>query len=217
MKGRLMLTKLKIIGLTAIAALAVSAVAAATAQANPQFHVEEAPATITSWQTTQQVFTTAAGAIACTSISSTGSRSVLTTTTQSLLPTYDGCTTFGFIGAPIHVNACEYVFSLTSDTTAPYDANIAVACPAGKMIEVTGAFGCVLTVGPQTGLTGVSISNNGSKTTRDLNVSLNVTGITYTTAGCSSPDGTYTNGVLHGGATVTADKSAGGQQGLWVL
>jgi hypothetical protein len=212
-----MLTKLKIIGLTAIAALAVSAVAATAAQANPQFHVESAPATITGSQTTQQVFTTDAGTVSCTGASFHGESSVLTKFDQTLTASYSGCTAFGFINAPIHMNGCAYVFKLTSDTIAPFDATVYVECPTGKVIEVTGPFGCNVTVGTQGPLGGVAISNNGSKTARDLNVSLNVTGVTYTSHGCSNPDGTYTNGVLHGGATVTADKSAGGQQGLWVL
>jgi hypothetical protein len=134
-----------------------------------------------------------------------------------LAPSYSGCTAFGFLGATVHPNGCTYQFHLTSNTVSPYTSTVDVVCPAGKSIEVTGAFGCVTTVGSQNGLTGVTLTNNGTKTTRDLKVGLKVTGVHgVASANCPAP-GTFTTGELTGEATVRAYNSAGTtQQGLFV-
>jgi len=220
-----MIRKFKLFGLLAVAALALTAVAASAAQAAPEFHVESAssatPATITGEQVGTQKFTTNAGTVECSTATFKGSTTVTTTTTQSLLPSYSGCKAFGFLTSTVTPNGCEYKFHLTAGGVSPYPATVDVVCPSGKVIEVTTAFtSCKITVGSQNGLSGVSITNEGSKTTRDLKVSLEVTGVTYTQTGanCAGGEGTFSNGVLHGAATVKADVgSTSTQQGLFVL
>jgi hypothetical protein len=211
-----MLTKLKIIGLTAIAALAVSAVVATAAQANPQFHVESAPATITGEQSTQLQSTFTSGSFSCGTATLHGVSSVATATTLTVSPAYSGCTLFGFLNVALHMNGCSYVLDLTTNTTNPYTAGFAISCPAGKAIETTGPFGCVVSIGSQS-RKGLSVGNNGVKISRSLTVAVNVANLTYTeNTNCPYGEGNFANGAMHGSLTVRAYTGSGSQQGLWV-
>jgi hypothetical protein len=216
-----MIRKFKLVGVMALAALALTAVAASAAQAAPEFHVESAPATITGEQIGTQKFTTEkAGTVECSTATFHGSTSVTTTTTQTLTANYGGCKAFfSFVSATVNMNECDYLFHLTPGGISPYPATVDVVCPTGKSITISSAFtSCVVTVGSQTGLEGVSITNTGTKTTRDIDVTLAVKGVKYTTtSGCSGGAGTWTDAELHGSATVKADVgSTATQQGLWV-
>jgi hypothetical protein len=211
-----MFDKLKIIGLISLAALCVSAMAASAAQANPQFHVESAPTAIKGEQVGTQVFQTPSWSISCGVATFHGTSSVTTTTTQTLGAEYRECGAFGFPNVTVDMNGCNYLFHLTANTVLPYTATVDVVCPLAAAIEITGPFTCVTKVFPQTGKTGVTLTNNGTKTTRDLKVGLNVTGIHgESNPNCPEP-GTFTEGKLTGEATVRAYTGGGAQQGLWV-
>ncbi len=215
-----MIRKFKLFGVMAVAALALTAVAASAAQAAPEFHVESAPATITGEQIGTQVFTTTAGKVECSTATFKGSTAVTATTSQLLAPTYSGCRAFGFLSANVATNGCEYNFHLTAGGVSPFPATVDIVCPAGKEITVTTSFSsCVIHVPAQTGLGGITITNTGTKTTRDLDVKLAITGIKYSQTGsCTGGEVTDTNGTLTGEATVKADVgTTSTQQGLFVL
>jgi hypothetical protein len=227
-----MTRKFKLFGVMAVAALALTAVAASAAQAAPAFHVETAPATITGEQTTAQEFGTNSGVVTCSGATFHGTSTVTETTTQEVTPTYTGCKAFGFLSSTVEPNGCGYLFHLVAGGVSPYPATVDVVCPSGKAITVKSVFtNCVITVGAQTGLEGVTFTNTGTKTTRDLDVSLTLTNevingkevnnakITYTQTGsnCAGGEGTFTNGSMKGGATVKADNTSTGlQQGLFI-
>jgi hypothetical protein len=216
-----MTRKFKLFGVMAVAALALTAVAASVAQAAPEFHVESVPATITGEQTTTQKFETESGVVTCTGATFHGTSTSLATTTQEIAPTYTGCKAFGLLNSTVEPNGCVYVFHLTAGGVTPFPATVDVKCPAGAAITVKSSFtNCVITVGEQTGLAGVTFTNNGSKTTRDLNVVLDITKkITYTQTGsnCGGGEGTFKEGTMTGGATVRADNTSTGlQQGLFI-
>jgi len=181
-----MTRKLKLFGVIAVISLALTAVAASAATAAPVFHVETVPATITGEQTTTQEITTNSGVIRCTGATFHGVASIIETTTQEVKPTYTGCTAFGFLASTVASNECGYLFHLTAGGVSPFPATIDVVCPSGKAITVTSKFSnCVINIGPPpvSGLTGVTFTNSGSKTTRDLNASFNVSGIKYAQTG----------------------------------
>lgn len=207
--------KLKVFGLAALAVFALTAVAASAAQAAPLFHVETAPATITGEQIGTQEFTTEEGTVKCTTAKFTGTSSVTATATQELTPSYSGCTAFfGFLPATVETHSCKYRFNLV-EGSSPATATVDITGCGGTVIVVKTAE-CEVTVGEQSGLHHVTFKNTGSKTTRDIDATLTVEGITYTAgSGCSKP-GTFNTGILHGEATVKADNSSGAQQGLWV-
>jgi hypothetical protein len=214
-----MIRKFKLFGVLAVAALALTAVAASAAQAAPEFHVESAPATITGEQTGTQKFTTNAGTVECQTATFKGSTSVTTTTTQELIPSYSNCSAFGgFLNASVVTTGCGYLFHLTAGGVSPFPATVDVKCSAGSKITVT-AGSCVVTVEAQTGLGGITLTNTGTKTTRDVDAALNVTGVKYnTSSGCINGAATgLTNGVLEGNATIKADVgSTATQQGLFI-
>ncbi|HEX8752683.1 MAG TPA: hypothetical protein VF731_04625 [Solirubrobacterales bacterium] len=205
--------KLKVFGLAALAVFALTAVSASAAQAAPLFHVEEAPATITGEQIGTQVFNTEEGKVECKVAKFTGTSNVTATATQELAPEYKECTAFGFVGATVNPEGCKYRFNLVEGSSPP-TATVDVVCPSGQSIKVS-TLSCVVSVGSQTGLSHAVFANNGSGETRDLKVSVTVSGVAYTaSSGCSKP-GSFTNGTLNGEATVKAD-SGSSQQGLWV-
>jgi hypothetical protein len=214
-----MTRKFKLFGVMAMAALALTAVAASAAQAAPAFHVESAPATLTGEQTTTQEFTTNSGIVTCSTATFSGTTTVTETTTQEMTPSYSGCKAFGFLSSTVEHNECKYVFHLVAGGVSPFPATVDVVCPGGKAIVVKSAFtNCVVTVTSQNTLTGVTFTNTGTKTTRDLDVSLSIEGITYTQTGtnCAGGEGTFHNGKMHGAATVKADNSSGVQEGLFI-
>jgi hypothetical protein len=203
-----MIRNLKMFGLAAMAIFALSAVAVASASAD-EFHGESAPVNFSGSQTTANVFTTNAGTVKCATATFSGTNATTTSSTAELAATYGGCKAFGFLEVPVTMNGCKYKFHLGAATVATTDIT---GCNAGKKIEVD-APGCVVTVGEQTGLGSITLSNAGAGTSRDINASVAVTGITYTVpAGCIlTSAGTFSNGEYTGGATI---KGVG--QGVWV-
>jgi len=140
-------------------------------------------------------------------------------------PTYSGCSSLsGFASATIDTNGCKYKFNITSETTTTtFDGDIAIVCPAGSEITVTASlFGqskCIIHIPPQTNLANVEYHNVGSGNTRDVTVTVSLTGITYTqTAGsgfgaCTTEH--QTNGTYTGEATVKGFEGKK-QKGIWI-
>jgi hypothetical protein len=201
--------KIKIFGvLTAVFALTAVSVSSAFATER-YFHSESTSTTFSGTQTTGHVFTTNAGKVTCTTAKFTGSASVATTMELTIEPEYKSCTAFGFIGVPIDVNGCHYLFTsetATKGTTEPVITHI--TCPTGKAIEVT-APGCTTKVGPQT-IGGNSFDNGTSGGKKDVTVTTNVEGIEYNECGTVRNNGKYT-----GTTTVTGKNSEGAATGVW--
>lgn len=178
--------KFKTLGLVMAAVFAMSAVSVSAASA-AEFHAASAPVTLSGSQTTSHVFTTAAGTVTCKVATFSGTSSVKTTSEITMVPTYEGCTAFGFVEVPVHVKG-DYLF------TANGDIHI-----TGKF-QITAPF-CTTTVeGPQTIKGGNSFANNAGKT--DVNVTTNAKGIAYDECGTPRTGATYT-----GGTTVTGSSN----------
>jgi hypothetical protein len=75
--------------------------------------------------------------------------------------------------------------------------------------------GCVITIGPQSGLSGVSYVNKGWGKLRSISLSGTVDGVTFTAAGpqCGK-QGTLSDGKIKPKATLTATSSGGAPQGI---
>jgi hypothetical protein len=215
-KESLMIRNLKVLGLAVVAALALTAVIASAAQATAKFTVGASSGTIKSTQTTEQVFTTSAGTVRCTTANQEGSYTAASFTSLEVSATYSGCKAFGFLSATVAMNGCKYNFASQANETTL--ANVDIVCPAGKDITVT-TTGCVVHVEPQTGLQHVTFQNGGGSPADDVNATATITGVKYTaTSGCPGGDeGTTTaNGSLTGGATVKAFNTTGTQVNLTV-
>jgi hypothetical protein len=114
--------------------------------------------------------------------------------------------------ATVRTGECDFVLHASGG----FDIGGGAAC-AAKPIEIEwGTGACLIKIGPQSGLSGISYANGGSGTSRDVTATFNVTGIHFTRIGAiCGGSGTYVNGELTQILTLKADVFGGGQQGLW--
>jgi hypothetical protein len=201
--------KLKGLGLMFVALLALAGFSS-SAMAT-EFHSEVAHTIIDGEQPaeTNDVFTVKAGTVTCKSATYSGTVNSATTSEVTVQPKYSECTAFGFVNTTIDVpSGCWYRF--TPDTNPLH-----IVCGA-EPITVT-AFNCWITVGSQTN-SGITYSNSGSGSSRDVTVTANATGLTYTQhsksfPGCTS--GTFTDGKYVGKGTVKGTNTEGKAVGIW--
>jgi hypothetical protein len=217
-----MVRNFKVLGIAVIAMFAMSAVMASMASAD-KFKAESAPVTYTGNQEEQNVFTTTAGTVKCTTTTFKGTVAVTETSEASVAPTYAGCTAFGF-PAHIDVNGCTFLLKIGAATTGTAD----VVCPAGQEITVTATTSsvnstlkCTVHVPAQTNLGTVTYSNTGAGATREVLVAVNLAGnVKYShTAGtglgaCTS--GSAATGSYKGSVKVTGENAGGTHVGVFV-
>lgn len=210
--------KFKTLGPAILAAFAFSAVAASAAQAAPQFHVQEAPATITgSHVVAESFFSTSVGKLKCSEASFVGVQESTTSTTMTLTPEYGKCAFLG-LETEVKMNGCYYVFHLVEGSSPP-TALMDIVCPKEKEITFEAA-GCVVHVEPQTGRSHVVFENRFPEGSPSYIVAtITLTGINYTlTAGCPgvSKNITLSSGEYRETVMIRADNSSGKFQALWV-
>jgi hypothetical protein len=176
--------KLKMLGLAFVAVLALAALLSSAASA-ANYTASSYPTTGTAESALgNDVLTTEAGKVECKS----HFEGTLSSASSSLtvVPKYTGCKAFGFLEATVTMNSCDYPFTEPTGSSDSYSANLDISCPFGKVIEVT-AGTCKMTIGAQTGLSSVAITNNTGA--GDVTVKANVTEIHYTVTqdgfGCS--------------------------------
>jgi hypothetical protein len=210
----MIIRNLKALGLALVAVFALTAVAASAAQA-AEFHAEEAPVFFEGSQVEQHIFTVDKGTVKCNTATFTGSSATATTATVTLTPVYSTCK-FAGTAADVKMNGCDYLFHLSSATTATVD----VVCSGGAEIEVESTTtNCIVHVPAQNGLSHVILASEGTTTTRDITATVTVAGIHYTEVGseCKFNGVATTNGTYNGTATIKGFKGQGGaQQGIWV-
>jgi hypothetical protein len=206
---------LRILGLAFVAALALSAMAAASAFAT--YDSEVATTTLSGSQTTTNVFTTNKGTVKCEVANFSGTQSgteksagIFTSATIKVHPTYEKCKAFG-LNATVTTTGCDYEFA----TAVSKAATVKILCEAGKEIIVNGGLGtCVVKVKGQSPGGTVSFTNEGAEKTRSILVTSGVTGIAYASSGfCGAEEAV--NGTYEG--TVTTKGFSGAEQrGIWV-
>jgi hypothetical protein len=213
-----MIRKIKGLGIVFVAIAAMSMTAASVVQAS-ELHAAAGPnASILGEQTTSNVFTTDSGTVTCTQALFEGtapSATSGTTTAQELTvtPTYTGCKAFG-LNATVDMNGCEY--TITGAGQPALTATVDVVCnkTVGKVIEITAAGGCTVTVGPQA-IGGHLIFSAGGASPADVNVNITANAINYEGHGaCPSLPATTptTGGTYTGGATFKARVDNGAAQ-----
>jgi hypothetical protein len=224
-KGKdIMVRKLEVLSLALAAFAALNALAACTASAaGERFHSEVEPTIVTAANTNTFVFSSSGASTECTTIVFKGTMRVRTEATWTMHPGYAGCT---FLGEPATVDTagCNYVFGAeTASSVIPVE----IECTAGAAMKVTSP-GCTLTFGGQKLTGGVSVTNEGSGSTRDSRVVWEVgttfsksgslcflfSGTTGTLKGTTTVKGFIDNGVsgnIDEGATYTE----GAQVGIW--
>jgi hypothetical protein len=119
-----------------------------------------------------------------------------------------------FVGLKVVVdmNECDYRFRIGGSTSTT--GTLDIICPAGKEITETVFPGaspsCIIHIPPQEGLVGITYSNLGVGTTREITVKVDISTIKYSMtegigiARCATVDNT-TNGVWEGAFTLTGE------------
>lgn len=202
----------------AAAALLLAASLAAGAQA-AEFHTESlAGATITGAYPAGEraekveeesfIFNANGGVTVCARSTLHGVLPAQSAKTLTIVQKPTECAPF----ATVRMGECDFGLQ----ASGAFEIGGGAAC-AAKPIEIERGAGCLIKVGPQAGLSGVSYKNGGSGTNRDITATFSVTGIHFTQTGvvCSGGSGTFANGKLTQILTLKADVLGGGQQGLW--
>lgn len=202
----------KIQGLLIIAGLLMSgAIATSSSAAHVTYTCSkyECKATGSAFQGAEK-FTTEAGTVECDShfvveevgtLVGTGIQAASTEVTAR--PTYTNCVAFGFLGASVSMEGCDYVLTATEKIAlGVYTHHVNIVCLAGVPIKIV-AGTCEALVPAQTGLTRVKTTNiaEGKVTVQPevANVTLNVTkdGI-----GCPFSGTGHKTGLYHGDVVV---------------
>jgi hypothetical protein len=203
-----MIRNLKLLGLAIAAVLTMSAIAASAASAD-DFTSEKNPVTVTGKGNGANVFviTITAGVVKCKESSYAAVMTPMTTS-MTLTPSIpvkttggeQNCTGFGF-PAEVNTNGCTFTYTIGAATTGGMDVN----CPAGKEITVTAKSGetikCTAHFPSQSWSSGVSYGNTGAGATREVDVSLSVTGLVVYKHTAGSGIGSCTSGSGSGSYT----------------
>ncbi len=208
---------LKIIGLALVAVLALSAMFASAASANPKFTAASYPQTLTTEDTGEEdLFTVSGSELTCSAEQFTGelkeASSELTVT-----PHYNNCKTKGaaFNNVTVTTNNCTFIFTANTTVGKHGAGPVRIACP-GSPIEIhhystahnhtTNVSSCTVTVGSQTAQHHLTYSN---PTKTSVLISGTVTVTAQTHGACSFGLTVNTTSEYH---TSTTAKAASGAE-----
>ena len=208
------MNRIKTMGLVVVAALALTALLGAASASASQFRAEGYPTAIAGTQGTAQklVFGPGGAVSKCSTIATSGTASAASSA-LSQATTYKGCT-LGGLSATVSANSCTSTLHSTNEA-APYTGTMDIACgKAGDAIEITQGT-CVIQIPAQSSLAGVEFTNAGTKSSRTITVTYNISGLSYTGgSGCAkSLVGAFSNGTLTGSSTL---KGSVGQRAVGV-
>jgi hypothetical protein len=181
-----------------------------------EFAVEEAPATISGKKASVSkiavfklpaFFNTNVG---CNEHTLAGEMAAKTAESIAVTAAYAKCTISG-LGTSISMGGCSYVLHLSG----AFDI-VGATCAANP---ITISFiGCVATVGPQSGLSGLTYTNEEPGSFSNVTQAGEATGVKYTTSGkpCEGGTGTFTDGAYRATDTFSATNKGGKAQNFWI-
>lgn len=211
----------RVIGLVAFVALALTATSVSAAQASTEFHCASIVTKECVFKSTpgsnDNVFEFGGANVKCKErVGVPGARlqgyGPKATTTLDLRPFYGGCTMWG-VGATVTTEGCVFRYHLTG-ASSPYAVSTDIVCEPGKAIVMSApSLPCTVTIGSQSGLSGVSMTNVAG-TPSKLSMAINLTGMTFTASqvGCPTKAGTYSDMKLYGSNLLGAYESVEGEQ-----
>lgn len=160
----------KIFGLALVVMVALSVTLTSIASAALLLFVaEQYPVMLLAHQSEANDFEIGSSKVECTTaLFSSGS---ISGPTEEVLvhPSYSGCTAFGFVGATVKTEGCNYILHISGV--------VDIECETGKKIEIV-ASTCTVKVPAQTGLKEVGYSNIAGPP-MEVNVEDKVTKIAY--------------------------------------
>jgi hypothetical protein len=226
----MMIRKLKRLGISLIAAFAMSSVVASAASAEAFWFKTDGSAlsttTLTGSQVGQNVFEVDAGKLTCSTVTYSGSISGNTATTFTINPHYTGCVSFGTFPSTVTMNSCRYVIHTDTKSGTEYHATTTIECDGNDEIIVTaktaaGVVKCVTHIPPQNLGTGKSFKNiikNGIAILTIIDLILNLKYSQKEGEGlgkCPNALNT-TNGKYSGSGELEGRNAAGEATALWV-
>lgn len=196
---------IKMLGVAMVAALALSAVASASAA---EFRGASSPVTVTGSQTTTHEFTVEGSTVTCTTAKFSSAATAVPTSSILITPVYSGCKAFGIAGATVNMNGCQYKFHSGPPGTVDFSCSsgktvISVSTFLGKCkVEVPGS-----NLSKNQGLGGITYTNTPAG---KVTVGASVTGITAeiveSTGVCPLKVGTVTNASYSGQTVVEGNE-----------
>jgi hypothetical protein len=216
--------KLRALGLSLIAALAVSAVAVMNASATEGGHfvtTGNSHADIKGFvdpgpnkpHELHLINHNLEGLIGCNVQTYTAKTTTETTTSLTVTPTYGDCFTTNPEKDPVEVtvNGCTYTFTVAPIATPNNTEHTAhLVCPTGKRIEIHHEL-CTVSVHPQTINGGLTYTTAGSGSTHEITMDINVQFNVTRHGLCQFIAPTPGVGTLKGSATVKAFNTLGNQ------
>jgi len=209
--------KLKTLGLTLFAVVAVSATSASAAW-GATFHTDGSPTTLTAAGNNTQVLQTTIDELTCTTVGGSGTITGTTTSEVTFKPTYSGCKGVGKgLNLHIEMKSCAYLFTANLvGSHAPFHIECGVPGDAIVMQATIGGVKvpCLDIPAQTTTGGGVTYDNGTIGGVKDITFTTTVTGITYLETGvCGS--GSANNGTFVGEVTFTGENSLGEDTDIW--
>ena len=176
----------------------------------PKFAAEKYPVTITGFQDPAQKQALTIGGsrkVECQEANSLSQASAATSQ-LTLDNKYAGCI-LSILGSEfttvISTNGCSFVLNALN-AGPPYKGTVDIACGEGKAIEISdyseAGVRCTYKISPQSGLTGVGLSNVGTGTEQGVAVSYSLSGIAVTRVkGAIGPCGAVNQTATYTGTT----------------
>jgi hypothetical protein len=201
--------KFKTLGLAVLAITAMSAVTASAANAAAFTGAGGKNAMITVDQTATNEFLVETGIVKCAAFKIPPKTVVNGSTTVQVHPEYSMCKTFGVAGT-VTTTGCDYLIHLEAGGASKTD----VVCAGANLITIDArpALECVVTVGSQNGLTGVTYSNGASDVVQTLDVTNQII-YKESGTGCKTNGVFSANGTYRGTNTITGFEDIGGSEG----
>jgi hypothetical protein len=196
--------RLKYLGGVALAALAMSATIASSAQAAQFMSEGNVPVKIEAFQSTTHTFSVEGNNLTCATATFTSAFVESPRSSLALHPVLTGCTAFGFINAVVSTTGCDLVFTAPGAVVAgKVPGALEIVCAPGKAITVTTG-PCEVSIGPQSFSSGLTFENVATSP-RTVTLKAAVTGIETTKvkdgflcplSGTGPAKGTYTGNTL---------------------
>lgn len=195
-----------------------------TASIVPKFDADQYPVSLSGQQATayEHQLTTSFGAIGCESAQFNAEAS-RASSDLTMSATYSGtCKTKGTAGTTISMNGCGYQLHVLGGP--PYEGTAAIACPAGKSIQIVsktaGVTKCTTTIAAQGGVAKTTFTNAGKGSERSISTGFNLSGIAYAqqagTGAGACTTGSFSNGTYAGSVDLKGENSAKQAAGVYM-
>jgi hypothetical protein len=200
----------KILGLALVALMALGAMSVSSASAALLFFECDKYPCLTEANVTGGKFTIGTTEVTCTGGSFKSEEEKARSETLLLLASYKSCTAFGFVGATVNMNGCDYTF---------HTVGTADVGPAGCGPIKIEALECEVTVAAQSGLSSVEYINKVEGGKMVVEVKANVKKIKYKIAKGLGTFGCPGEGeeAVYKETTTAKGLSGGAQTGVLVL